>query len=164
MKTKAGVSVEAPPEAIFELLERDRTEFGDDEVAQRERVGDLPFGPGFMMRSRVFHKGQMCSLTHRITECRPPQVFEEEFEHRCANGGTVVKGVQRFEILSDVAGTILLSRFSQHRPGLAGLIEPLFASLCNPARIAAMRLGMRAEALALSRQLAVKSPAGSGTP
>lgn len=151
MKVRGGFGVKAPPEVVFELLERDRTEFKNDELEHSERVGDLPFGPGYGFRSTVLHGAEQCSVMHRVTICHPPCLLEEEWVHRCPATGKTVTGSQRFEIVTDHAGTFLVVEYVQRRPGIEGLRDSIFGSLCNPARATAARLVMRAEALAKLR-------------
>ncbi len=156
MKNKSGISVEAPPEAIFELLERDRTRFDNDELVSRESVGDVPFGLGYRIKAIVTHGGQKCSSTSVVTVFDPPWRLHEEWEHRCHVGRRTIIGSQRFEISVDHAGTLVVCELVERKAGLAGLTDRLFASLCNPAHAKAARLAMRAEALAASRDLSLR--------
>lgn len=152
MKKKSGISVAAPPDAIFDLLERDRTEFKNDELTQRGRVGDAPFGPGYRTKATVVHGGALCSSEARITICDRPRLLHEEWVHRCRHSGRTVTGSQRFEIVEDGAGAIVVCEIVQRKPGLGGLIDGINGLLCNPARRMVAHLGMRAEALALARR------------
>lgn len=155
MKVRGGLGVNAPPELIFELLERERTKFENDELQHTQAVGCVPFGPGYRLRATVLHRGEQCSELRHVTVCDRPRLLHEEWEHHCKAEGMTIAGSQRFEITTDHAGTMLVVEYVQRRPGLAGLRDGILGSLCNPARVTAGQLAMRAEALAKVRSAPV---------
>lgn len=159
VKQKSGISCNAAPGAVFDLLERDRTEFRSDELTRYERVGETPFGPGYRTIATVVHGGELCSSETLITICDRPWLLHEEWVHRCRQSGRTITGSQRFQITEDATSTIVVCEIVQRKPGLDGFIESLFGSLCNPARLKVARLAMAAEALELAR--ARDSSAGS---
>jgi hypothetical protein len=142
----------APAETVFDLLERDRTEFKNDELIQRRALGSLCFGPGYRFEATVSHGGKRCSSITRITVCRRPFVLQEEWEHYCEVAGRKITGSQRFELLVDAAGTTLVCELAQRRPGLGGALDDLLRFSCKGASAKAAHLGMRAEARAHSTQ------------
>lgn len=149
MRQRGATAVQAPPEAIFEALERDRTGLNNDDLVRHDSVGDLAYGLGYRFVTRRFHGDHICSTMTRVTAFDAPRVVFEEWEHECPLLARPAVGSQRFEIVVDQGGTILVcdARF----PG-SGPLQVFGALLCNQARGLAKEIGMRAEALVLSRR------------
>ena len=144
---RTAVPVKASPETIFALIERDRTEFRDDETERSSRLNDAPFGPGYRFRRVRFHGGKWCEMTLCVTAWDSPRLFEEEWRYDCRASEKVLHGRQRFEIETDHSGTILIGTFERHMPGLMGVFERALGVFCSP-KFHLLPLVQRAEAVA----------------
>lgn len=160
MKHRSGSPCTAPAEVVFELLERDRTEFRNDEVRRIERVGDTPFGPGYRTKATIRHSGELCTSEAWITIWDPPRVLHEEWVHHCRQSGRTLTGTMRFEVLEDPRGIVVVCETTRRRPGIDGLIDNVVGVFSNKARLTAAYLAMRAEAAVAER--AGDAPTGAG--
>jgi hypothetical protein len=146
-RQRAVVAVDVSPEAIFAVLERDRTRFRTDDLVRWEPVGALPFGPGYRFRSSWTHADKPCEITYRVTSFDRPRVLEEEWHHHCHAAGRTHQGRDRWELQADGDGTIMIGTFERRMSFLDSVVASLKVAVCNPHRTRLLRLALRAEAV-----------------
>ena len=128
------MDIDAPPESVFALLVEDRTDFKNDEVRFRERVGDHPMGVGYRYKSTFLHRRHRCVMHMRITVFESPLLLEDEFYHRCEVANRTVKGSLRYELIPHSRGTIVLAKRQQRVSGLLGWFNGLLSGGCSTLR------------------------------
>jgi hypothetical protein len=117
----AHVDVDAPPEAVFSVLVRDRTEFpANNEVHFGERVDDEPMGLGYRYKATVIHRRQRCEMQCRISAFDHARVLEESYYHRCEVAKRTVQGTLRYELMPHQGGTTLVATHRRRISGLGG--------------------------------------------
>ncbi|HEX2294960.1 MAG TPA: SRPBCC family protein [Actinomycetota bacterium] len=148
MRQRGATAVQAPPEAIFEALERDRTGLNNDDLGRNDPDCGVPYGLGYRFVTRQFHGGHICSTRNEVTVFDAPRLVVEQWEQECPARGKTVSGTLRFEVIVDRGGTTLVRDITTRSRGFAPM-EALAGALCNRGRLLAKQIGMRAEALTL---------------
>jgi hypothetical protein len=142
----AHVEVDAPLEAVFSVLVRDRTEFpGNNEVHFRERVGDEPMGLGYRYKATFIHRRHRCEMQCRISAFDRARVLEESYYHRCEVGKRTVQGTLRYELMPHQGGTTLIATHRLRISGPQGWLAAMLPQ-CSTLRPKLEFLASRVEA------------------